>query len=555
MVKTIDGRKFQKMIILGADNLSSYADYVDSLNVFPVPDGDTGTNMKLSIQSGKEEVVNNSNDHIGEVGKVFAKGLLMGARGNSGVILSQLFRGFSKHIEDEEQIDAKMFASAFQAGVKTAYKLVIKPVEGTILTVAKDAANKATELAEDTDDVEVIMDEVYKEAKASLKRTPDLLPVLKEVGVVDSGGQGLVYVYEGFLRALNNQELDIDQSIANFSEDGKVDTDSFVNDEHDFLADFMSTEDIIYGFCTEFMVRFQDGKKPFDEEEFRNDMGEFGDSLLVLSDDEVVKTHVHSEHPGQCLTYAEQYGEIIKIKIENMREQHREVLKKQQDKELNKKVDFAVIAISMGDGISEIFKGLGVTHIISGGQTMNPSTDDIAQVIKKSGAKKALILPNNKNIIMAANQVDSVVDAEVEVVETKTIPQGLAALLGYNPDESVSVNKESMTQMMEDIQSGSITNAVRNTTIDGVEIKEGQFMAIQEGKIIKALDQIEDTLKHLLDEMIDEDSEIVTIISGEEADSGVTERTRLYIEEQYEDVEVEIHKGRQPVYPYLVSVE
>lgn len=555
MVKTIDGRKFQKMIILGADNLSSYADYVDSLNVFPVPDGDTGTNMKLSIQSGKEEVVNNSNDHIGEVGKVFAKGLLMGARGNSGVILSQLFRGFSKHIEGEEQIDAKMFASAFQAGVKTAYKLVIKPVEGTILTVAKDAANKATELAEDTDDVEVIMDEVYKEAMASLKRTPDLLPVLKEVGVVDSGGQGLVYVYEGFLRALNNQELDIDQSIANFSEDGKVDTDSFVNDEHDFLADFMSTEDIIYGFCTEFMVRFQDGKKPFDEEEFRNDMGEFGDSLLVLSDDEVVKTHVHSEHPGQCLTYAEQYGEIIKIKIENMREQHREVLKKQQDKELNKKVDFAVIAISMGDGISEIFKGLGVTHIISGGQTMNPSTDDIAQVIKKSGAKKALILPNNKNIIMAANQVDSVVDAEVEVVETKTIPQGLAALLGYNPDESVSVNKESMTQMMEDVQSGSITNAVRNTTIDGVDIKEGQFMAIQEGKIIKALDQIEDTLKHLLDEMIDEDSEIVTIISGEEADSGVTERTRLYIEEQYEDVEVEIHKGRQPVYPYLVSVE
>src|SRR5699024_9133915 len=389
-MKKIDGKLFADMIVQGSDSLSNNADFVDSLNVFPVPDGDTGTNMNLSMSSGAGEVKTQNSAHIGEVGKVFSKGLLMGARGNSGVILSQLFRGFSKSIENENEIDAIQFAKAFQAGVNTAYKAVMKPVEGTILTVAREAGEAAVKSAETTDDIITVMEAVIESGQVALDNTPNQLPVLKEVGVVDSGGQGLMFVYEGFLATLKGEKIAPNRE--------KVDTDEFINDDHDF-GGIIDTEDIVYGYCTEIMVRFDKDKKPFDEEQFRQDMSEFGDSLLVISDDEIVKVHVHSETPGEVLTYGSQYGELIKMKIENMREQHREVLRKSADKKIKQEkqeeIDTAVITISMGDGITKLFKSLGATHVISGGQTMNPSTEDIVKVVKESGCKKAIILPNN----------------------------------------------------------------------------------------------------------------------------------------------------------------
>ena len=366
-MKKIDGKLFADMIVQGSDSLSNNADFVDSLNVFPVPDGDTGTNMNLSMSSGAGEVKTQNSAHIGEVGKVFSKGLLMGARGNSGVILSQLFRGFSKSIENENEIDAIQFAKAFQAGVNTAYKAVMKPVEGTILTVAREAGEAAVKSAETTDDIITVMEAVIESGQVALDNTPNQLPVLKEVGVVDSGGQGLMFVYEGFLATLKGEKIAPNRE--------KVDTDEFINDDHDF-GGIIDTEDIVYGYCTEIMVRFDKDKKPFDEEQFRQDMSEFGDSLLVISDDEIVKVHVHSETPGEVLTYGSQYGELIKMKIENMREQHREVLRKSADKKIKQEkqeeIDTAVITISMGDGITKLFKSLGATHVISGGQTMNP---------------------------------------------------------------------------------------------------------------------------------------------------------------------------------------
>ena len=426
-MKKIDGKLFADMIVQGSDSLSNNADFVDSLNVFPVPDGDTGTNMNLSMSSGAGEVKTQNSAHIGEVGKVFSKGLLMGARGNSGVILSQLFRGFSKSIENENEIDAIQFAKAFQAGVNTAYKAVMKPVEGTILTVAREAGEAAVKSAETTDDIITVMEAVIESGQVALDNTPNQLPVLKEVGVVDSGGQGLMFVYEGFLATLKGEKIAPNRE--------KVDTDEFINDDHDF-GGIIDTEDIVYGYCTEIMVRFDKDKKPFDEEQFRQDMSEFGDSLLVISDDEIVKVHVHSETPGEVLTYGSQYGELIKMKIENMREQHREVLRKSADKKIKQEkqeeIDTAVITISMGDGITKLFKSLGATHVISGGQTMNPSTEDIVKVVKESGCKKAIILPNNKNIIMAAEQVEQLVDIPVAVVTSKTVSQGLSAMLNFN---------------------------------------------------------------------------------------------------------------------------
>ena len=434
-MKKIDGKLFADMIVQGSDSLSNNADFVDSLNVFPVPDGDTGTNMNLSMSSGAGEVKTQNSAHIGEVGKVFSKGLLMGARGNSGVILSQLFRGFSKSIENENEIDAIQFAKAFQAGVNTAYKAVMKPVEGTILTVAREAGEAAVKSAETTDDIITVMEAVIESGQVALDNTPNQLPVLKEVGVVDSGGQGLMFVYEGFLATLKGEKIAPNRE--------RVDTDEFINDDHDF-GGIIDTEDIVYGYCTEIMVRFDKDKKPFDEEQFRQDMSEFGDSLLVISDDEIVKVHVHSETPGEVLTYGSQYGELIKMKIENMREQHREVLRKSADKKIKQEkqeeIDTAVITISMGDGITKLFKSLGATHVISGGQTMNPSTEDIVKVVKESGCKKAIILPNNKNIIMAAEQVEQLVDIPVAVVTSKTVSQGLSAMLNFNLDLATAAN-------------------------------------------------------------------------------------------------------------------
>lgn len=549
-MKKIDGKLFADMIVQGSDSLSNNADFVDSLNVFPVPDGDTGTNMNLSMSSGAGEVKTQNSAHIGEVGKVFSKGLLMGARGNSGVILSQLFRGFSKSIENENEIDAIQFAKAFQAGVNTAYKAVMKPVEGTILTVAREAGEAAVKSAETTDDIITVMEAVIESGQVALDNTPNQLPVLKEVGVVDSGGQGLMFVYEGFLATLKGEKIAPNRE--------KVDTDEFINDDHDF-GGIIDTEDIVYGYCTEIMVRFDKDKKPFDEEQFRQDMSEFGDSLLVISDDEIVKVHVHSETPGEVLTYGSQYGELIKMKIENMREQHREVLRKSADKKIKQEkqeeIDTAVITISMGDGITKLFKSLGATHVISGGQTMNPSTEDIVKVIKESGCKKAIILPNNKNIIMAAEQVEQLVDIPVAVVTSKTVSQGLSAMLNFNLEQSIEENKAQMEDAMQFVKSGSVTYAVRDTNIDGITIKKGEFMGINEGKIkVSDSDHVAVSQK-LIDDMLDEDSEILTIIKGEDATDEEVSKLESYVEEHYEDVEIEVHQGDQPIYSFLFSVE
>ncbi|MCL7615560.1 fatty acid kinase catalytic subunit FakA, partial [Staphylococcus aureus] len=541
MISKINGKLFADMIIQGAQNLSNNADLVDSLNVYPVPDGDTGTNMNLTMTSGREEVENNLSKNIGELGKTFSKGLLMGARGNSGVILSQLFRGFCKNIESESEINSKLLAESFQAGVETAYKAVMKPVEGTILTVAKDAAQAAIEKANNTEDCIELMEYIIVKANESLENTPNLLAVLKEVGVVDSGGKGLLCVYEGFLKALKGEKVE--------AKVAKIDKDEFVHDEHDFHG-VINTEDIIYGYCTEMMVRFGKNKKAFDEQEFRQDMSQFGDSLLVINDEEIVKVHVHTEYPGKVFNYGQQYGELIKLKVENMREQHREVIRKEQHtaKPKMETVETAIITISMGEGISEIFKSMGATHIISGGQTMNPSTEDIVKVIEQSKCKRAIILPNNKNILMASEQAASIVDAEAVVIPTKSIPQGISALFQYDVDATLEENKAQMADSVNNVKSGSLTYAVRDTKIDGVEIKKDAFMSLIEDKIVSSQSDQLTTVTELLNEMLAEDSEILTVIIGQDAEQAVTDNMINWIEEQYPDVEVEVHEGGQPIY-------
>lgn len=548
MISKINGKLFADMIIQGAQNLSNNADLVDSLNVYPVPDGDTGTNMNLTMTSGREEVENNLSKNIGELGKTFSKGLLMGARGNSGVILSQLFRGFCKNIESESEINSKLLAESFQAGVETAYKAVMKPVEGTILTVAKDAAQAAIEKANSTEDCIELMEYIIVKANESLENTPNLLAVLKEVGVVDSGGKGLLCVHEGFLKALKGEKVE--------AKVAKLDKDEFVHDEHDFHG-VINTEDIIYGYCTEMMVRFGKNKKAFDEQEFRQDMSQFGDSLLVINDEEIVKVHVHTEYPGKVFNYGQQYGELIKLKVENMREQHREVIRKEQHtaKPKMETVETAIITISMGEGISEIFKSMGATHIISGGQTMNPSTEDIVKVIEQSKCKRAIILPNNKNILMASEQAASIVDAEAVVIPTKSIPQGISALFQYDVDATLEENKAQMADSVNNVKSGSLTYAVRDTKIDGVEIKKDAFMGLIEDKIVSSKSDQLTTVTELLNEMLAEDSEILTVIIGQDAEQAVTDNMINWIEERYPDVEVEVHEGGQPIYQYFFSVE
>ncbi|HBC4564576.1 TPA: fatty acid kinase catalytic subunit FakA [Staphylococcus aureus] len=548
MISKINGKLFADMIIQGAQNLSNNADLVDSLNVYPVPDGDTGTNMNLTMTSGREEVENNLSKNIGELGKTFSKGLLMGARGNSGVILSQLFRGFCKNIESESEINSKLLAESFQAGVETAYKAVMKPVEGTILTVAKDAAQAAIEKANNTEDCIELMEYIIVKANESLENTPNLLAALKEVGVVDSGGKGLLCVYEGFLKALKGEKVE--------AKVAKIDKDEFVHDEHDFHG-VINTEDIIYGYCTEMMVRFGKNKKAFDEQEFRQDMSQFGDSLLVINDEEIVKVHVHTEYPGKVFNYGQQYGELIKLKVENMREQHREVIRKEQHtaKPKMETVETAIITISMGEGISEIFKSMGATHIISGGQTMNPSTEDIVKVIEQSKCKRAIILPNNKNILMASEQAASIVDAEAVVIPTKSIPQGISALFQCDVDATLEENKAQMADSVNNVKSGSLTYAVRDTKIDGVEIKKDAFMGLIEDKIVSSQSDQLTTVTELLNEMLAEDSEILTVIIGQDAEQAVTDNMINWIEEQYPDVEVEVHEGGQPIYQYFFSVE
>lgn len=554
-IKLLDGKQFAKMIVQGANHLSANAKLVDALNVFPVPDGDTGTNMNLSMTSGAKEVKNNVQSHIGKVGTALSKGLLMGARGNSGVILSQLFRGFSKAIENKAAINGEEFARAFDAGVATAYKAVMKPVEGTILTVAKDAAKKAVESAKVNDDLIKIMEDVVKEAKASLNRTPDLLPVLKEVGVVDSGGQGLVFVYEGFLAELKGEKLpDAPQALP------KMD-DLVSAEHHKNVQSHMNTEDIVFGYCTEFMVKFEGEKlsaNPFSEEKFRNDLSQYGDSLLVIADEDVVKVHVHSEQPGECLSYGQLYGSLINMKIENMREQHTSLLEDELAPAVNKtaeKQEYGIVTVSMGSGIADLFRSIGAHAVIEGGQTMNPSTEDIVKAVKEVHAEKVIILPNNKNIIMAAQQAADVLDEEVIVIPSKTVPQGMSALLAFNPSAELAQNEKGMNSALEHVKTGQITFAVRDTSIDGLEIEKEDFMGILESKIVvKSKDKVEAATK-LLMEMLDEDAEILTIIKGEDATDADLEAIVSKIEAKYGDVEIEVHDGKQPLYAFIFSVE
>nr|WP_221437211.1 DAK2 domain-containing protein [Gracilibacillus halotolerans] len=543
------------MILAGAHHLSNNADRIDALNVFPVPDGDTGTNMNLTITSGANEVKQSDNTTVEQVGNAFAKGLLMGARGNSGVILSQLFRGFSKGVAGKKTLTTKEFAHALDSGVATAYKAVMKPVEGTILTVAKDTANRALEIAEETNDLIEFLDKVVEASKISLKRTPELLPVLKEVGVVDSGGQGLVVIYEGFLANLKGEELPED-----FASD-TMELDDLVNAEHHKLAqDFMNTDDIQYGYCTEFMVRFEEDKlkeNPYDEAAFREELSAHGDSLLVVSDDEIVKVHIHAEYPGDVFNLGQRFGSFINLKVENMREQHSNIVGKPEKEPVAKeKTKLGVVAVAMGEGLSNIFTSLGASVVIQGGQTMNPSTQDITEAIKEANAESVIILPNNKNIIMAAEQAAELAGENVAVVPTKTIPQGMSALLQYNPEGNLEDNVEAFKEASSSVKTGQVTYAVRDTRIDGMTIKNGNYMGLSDGKISITDEDQFTVVKGLLDNLIDdEEDEIVTIIRGEDSTDELQEEIISYLEENYEDIEVEVHQGDQPVYSFIFSVE
>ncbi|RAS88458.1 DAK2 domain-containing protein [Priestia endophytica] len=552
-ITTLDGKRFARMIQSGAQNLQNNVEFVDALNVFPVPDGDTGTNMNLSMSSGAKEVGTKETENIGEVGQLLARGLLMGARGNSGVILSQLFRGLAKSIEGKTVIDSEEFAAAFQAGVETAYKAVMKPIEGTILTVAKESAEKALNIAKTEKDVTLVMKAVLEEAKASLKRTPDLLPILKEVGVVDSGGQGLVIIYEGFLASLEGKNL------PNVTE-VQPSMNELVNAEHHKNAQgHMNTEDIKFGYCTEFMVKFDDNKLasfPFSEEAFRNDLSEFGDSLLVVADDDLVKVHIHAEHPGEVLTYGQRYGSLINLKIENMREQHSTIVQKTEKPALPKKQkEYGIVTVAMGQGVSALLESIGATVVLQGGQTMNPSTEDLVKAIEDTNAKKVIILPNNSNIVMTAEQAADVVGKDVVVVPSKTVPQGMTALLSFNAERNLAQNKQEMTNALENVKSGQVTYAVRDTTIDGIEIKKDDFIGIHEGKIVTKAHSSLEAVQLLLSKMIDENDEILTVLYGEETNGEDIAKLEQHIDEKFEDVEFEIHEGKQPVYQYIVAVE
>lgn len=546
---------FQEMVQAAATRLGKQAEYVNSLNVFPVPDGDTGTNMSMTMDNGAKEVADKPASTVGEVGQILSKGLLMGARGNSGVITSQLFRGFGQSIKSKEELTGKDLAQAFQMGVEVAYKAVMKPVEGTILTVSRGAATAALKKADLTDNAIEVMQAALDGAKGALAKTPDLLPVLKEVGVVDSGGQGLVFIYEGFLSALNGDYVaseDFKATPVNMSEMIKA-------EHHKSVAGHVATEDITYGYCTEIMVALKQGPtyvKEFNYDEFQGYLSGLGDSLLVVNDDEIVKVHVHTEDPGLVMQEGLKYGSLIKIKVDNMRNQHEAQVQKIDNEPTKAEAkEFGLIAVVAGDGLAEIFKAQGVDYVISGGQTMNPSTEDIVKAIEAVNAKQVIILPNNKNIFMAAQSAAEVVDIPAAVVETRTIPQGFTSLLAFDPSKTLEDNVADMTASLSDVVSGSVTLAVRDTTIDGLDIHENDFLGMVDGSIVVSNPDMEATLKTTFDHMIDEDSEIVTIFIGEDGSSEVAQGLADYLEETYEDIEVELHQGDQPVYPYLMSVE
>ncbi|NLK20964.1 MAG: DAK2 domain-containing protein [Epulopiscium sp.] len=547
-ISNIDGALLKRMMIAGANHLEKNKQIVDELNVFPVPDGDTGTNMSLTVLAAAREVEKIESQNIHEIAKAAASGSLRGARGNSGVILSQLFRGFSKGLQDYELIDTAALANAFKIGVKTAYKAVMKPKEGTILTVAREAAEKAAELAIETKNIEEFLKKVLVHAHIVLAKTPDMLPVLKQAGVVDAGGRGLLYILEGAVAVINSTEdISLEESIKK----AVSGTPAF-----SALAS-ISHEDITFGYCTEFIINSSNTNDKM-VGSLRDYLNTIGDSIVVVSDEEVIKVHVHTNHPGQAIEKGLSIGTLTNMKIDNMREQHtnKVVIEEITTPELKETKPIGFIAVSTGEGIKEIFMGLGVDYVIQGGQTMNPSTEDILNAVDKVNAEKVVILPNNKNIILAAEQAQKLVEEkEIWVVPSKTVPQGIAAMIGYEPNRNMEDTLKSMNESMSYVTTGQITFAVRDTSIGDRNIKEGNILGIVEGDIVVVSEKLEEATKELIDNIIDDDSEIVSIYYGEDVEEDGADKIKEYIEENYPDCEVEIHYGGQPLYYYIFSVE
>lgn len=567
-VTEITNLEFGKMVQAAADKLNQQADFINSLNVFPVPDGDTGTNMASSMASGAKYERETASDNVGDLSGALAKGLLMGARGNSGVILSQIFRGFAKGAAGKQTLNAQDFVDAYANGAKVAYKAVMKPTEGTILTVVRESAQAGLNKVKQTEDLVEIVNAIYEASKAALQKTPELLPVLKEVGVVDSGGQGLVDVLEAFDESLSGKEV---AKSADYKPD-QAEVDEMVNAmDHQSVQGKLDPADIKYTYCTQMLVRLGKGKevtKKFDYDTFYNYLAKLGDSLLVLNDDQVVRVHVHTEHPGQVLSWGQEFGDLQTIEIHNMVWQQEEIMEHDdegdaaasdeqvsQPAETEPAPETAVIAVASGDGVIKLLKSLGVTHIISGGQTMNPSTQDIVDAINQSGAKQALVLPDNGNIFMTAEQAAEVAEIPTRVVHAKTIAQAMSALLDYNPEADLATNQESMEANIGNVASGEVTHAVRDTTIDGQEIKKNDYLGIVDGKIVETNPDLEETAIEMVKKMLDEDSEIVTILYGEDGTEETAQAIKAAVEEVDDELDIQIYEGGQPVYPYLISVE
>ncbi|MFC6261469.1 DAK2 domain-containing protein [Levilactobacillus fujinensis] len=561
-VTEITNLEFGKMVQAASQKLNQNADFINSLNVFPVPDGDTGTNMSLSLQSGAKYERDADSTAVGTLATALAKGLLMGARGNSGVILSQIFRGFSKKLADKETLNAQDLADGFAAGAETAYKAVMKPTEGTILTVVREGAQAGLNTAKKSDDVLAVMDAVYEAAKAALATTPDLLPVLKQVGVVDSGGQGLTFVLESFNDSLNGR----------VAEEGDYKPDDAEMDEmidaahHQSVQGKLDPDSIKYGYCTEIMVRIGRGKQvdhDFDYDTFYKYLANLGDSLLVVNDEEIVKVHVHTEHPGKVIAWGQEFGDLAKVKVDNMRMQQETIMEHDEEAAADagavataeEPADTAIIAITAGDGLATLFKSLGVTHVVNGGQTMNPSTQDIVDAINQSQAKRAIVLPNNKNIFLAAEQAAKVADVPTVIVHATTVSQGMTAMLGYNPDAELVDNQAAMEDNLSAVKSGQVTHAIRDTQLDGFDIKEGNFMGIVDGTIKVTDADLLKTAVDMVKTMLDDESEIVTIIYGADTTAEVADQLQQAILALDDELETEVHEGDQPVYPFLISVE
>ena len=554
---TINAETLQKMFIAGAKNLEAKKEWINELNVFPVPDGDTGTNMTLTIMSAAKEVGAITEPTMETIAKAISTGSLRGARGNSGVILSQLFRGFTREIKKVDQIDVDVLSRACVKAVETAYKAVMKPKEGTILTVAKGMADKSCELVGESDDLVHVIDEIIKHGDYVLSQTPEMLPVLKQAGVVDSGGQGLMTVIKGAFDALLGKE--IDYTLESVQTAGTKVTEEVPMDD----------VEIKFGYCTEFIINLDKEMPKSEEKAFKEFLESIGDSIVLVADDEIVKVHVHTNEPGVAITKALTYGSLSRMKIDNMREEHQERLIKnaekmaeqqkadeEQAKASEPRKEYGFVAVSVGEGLDEIFKGLNVDHIISGGQTMNPSTEDILNAIDKINADNIYVLPNNKNIILAAQQAESLVeDKNIIVIPSKTIPQGISAMIGFIPDNSPEDNKEAMIDSMSYVKTGEVTYAVRDTVIDDKEIREGNIMGIGDEGILAVGEEIDDTTINMIKEMQDEESEIVSLYYGAEVTEKAANELADKIAEALPEIEVEVYPGGQPIYYYIASVE